>query len=67
MCDIANKEVISAQALGPTNLYKICTHTNKQNLYKQTNKQSLYKQTNNYWGWIQSKLYQRFYQYEDNI
>ena len=48
MCDIANKEVISAQALGPTNLYKICTHTNKQNLYKQTNKQSLYKQTNNY-------------------
>ena len=48
MHDIANKEVLSAQALGPTDYwYEICKHTNKQNLYKQANKQYLYKQTNN--------------------
>ena len=46
MHDIANKDVLPAQALG-TRLtiysYKICKQTSKQNLYKQTNKQYLYK------------------------
>ena len=38
MHDIANKEVLSAQALEPTDyLYKICKQTNKQYVHKQTN------------------------------